>query len=129
MDYSKYFKNYTKSINKILDNVDSNLIEKSVKIINKIIKQNKRIFIIGNGGSASIASHVSVDFAKVARVRSSTFNNSNLITCFANDYKYENWVAEAIKAHCDNKDLIILISSSGNQKILLMQLNIVKKEN
>ena len=116
MDYSKYFKNYTKSINEILDNVDSNLIEKSVKIINKIIKQNKRIFIIGNGGSASIASHVSVDFAKVARVRSSTFNNSNLITCFANDYKYENWVAEAIKAHCDNKDLIILISSSGKSK-------------
>ncbi len=97
MDYSEYFKNYTKSINEILDNVDSNLIEKSVKIINKIIKQNKRIFIIGNGGSSSIASHVSVDFAKVARVRSSTFNNSNLITCFANDYKYENWVNEAIK--------------------------------
>ena len=116
MDYSKYFKNYTKSINEILDNVDSNLIEKSVKIINKIIKQNKRIFIIGNGGSASIASHVSVDFAKVARVRSSTFNNSNLITCFANDYKYENWVTEAIKAYCDNKDLIILISSSGTSK-------------
>ena len=116
MDYSKYFKNYTKSINEILDNVDSNLIEKSVKIINRIIKQNKRIFIIGNGGSASIASHVSVDFAKVARVRSSTFNNSNLITCFANDYKYENWVAEAIKAYCDNKDLIILISSSGTSK-------------
>ena len=104
MDYSKYFTNYTKSINEILDNVDSNLIEKSVKIINKIIKQNKRIFIIGNGGSASIASHVSVDFAKVARVRSSTF------------YKYENWVAEAIKAYCDNKDLIILISSSGTSK-------------
>ena len=116
MDYSKYFRNYTKSINEILDNVDSNLIEKSVKIINKIIKQNKRIFIIGNGGSASIASHVSVDFAKVARVGSSTFNNSNLITCFANDYKYENWVTEAIKAYCDNKDLIILISSSGTSK-------------
>ena len=113
MDYSKYFKNYTKSINEILDNVDSNLIEKSVKIINKIIKQNKRIFIIGNGGSASIASHVSVDFAKVARVGSSTFNNSNLITCFANDYKYENWVVEAIKAYSNKKDLIILISSSG----------------
>ena len=116
MDYSKYFKNYTKSINEILDNVDSNLIEKSVKIINKIIKENKQIFLIGNGGSASIASHVSVDFAKVAKVKSSTFNNSNLITCFANDYKYENWITEAIKAYCDNKDLIILISSSGKSK-------------
>ena len=129
MDYSKYFKYYTKSINDILNNVDSNLIEKSVKIINKIIKQNKRIFIIGNGGSASIASHVSVDFAKVARVRSSTFNNSNLITCFANDYKYENWVTEAIKAYCDNKDLIILISSSGTSKNIVNAAKYCKKNN
>ena len=126
MDYSKYFKNYTKSINEILNNVDSNLIEKSVKIINKIIKKNQRIFIIGNGGSASIASHVSVDFAKVARVRSSRFNNSNLITCFANDYKYENWVLEAIKAYCDNNDLIILISSSGSSKNIINAANYCK---
>ena len=76
------------------------------KIINKIIKQNNRIFIIGNGGSSSIASHVSVDFAKVARIRSSTFNNSNLITCFANDYKYENWVTEAIKVSDSTKQLL-----------------------
>ena len=127
MDYSKYFKDYTKSINEILDNVDSNLIEKSVKIINKTIKQNKGIFVIGNGGSASIASHVSVDFAKVARVRSSTFNNANLITCFANDYKYENWVTEAIKAYCHRKDLIILISSSGTSKNIVNAAKYCKK--
>ena len=127
MDYNKYFKNYTKSINEILDNVDSDLIEKSVKIINKTIKQNKGIFVIGNGGSASIASHVSVDFAKVARVRSSTFNNANLITCFANDYKYENWVTEAIKAYCDRKDLIILISSSGTSKNIVNAAKYCKK--
>ena len=113
MDYSKYFKNYTKSINEILNNVDSDLIEKSVKIINKTIKQNKGIFIIGNGGSASIASHVSVDFAKVARVKSDTFNNANLITCFANDYGYENWVAKALEFYADDGDFVILISSSG----------------
>ena len=127
MDYSKYFKNYTKSINEILNNVDSDLIEKSVKIINKTIKQNKGIFIIGNGGSASIASHVSVDFAKVARIRSSTFNNANLITCFANDYKYENWVTEAIKAYCHRKDLIILISSSGTSKNIVNAAKYCKK--
>ena len=127
MDYSKYFKNYTKSINEILNNVDSNLIEKSVKIINKTIKQNKGIFVIGNGGSASIASHVRVDFAKVARIRSSTFNNANLITCFANDYKYENWVTEAIKAYCHRKDLIILISSSGTSKNIVNAAKYCKK--
>ena len=116
MDYSKYFKNYAKSINEILDNVDSNLIEKSVKIINKTIKQNKGIFIIGNGGSASIASHVSVDFVKAANVPSHTFNNTNLITCFANDYGHDNWVKEAIKAYTNQNDILILISSSGTSK-------------
>ena len=42
-----------------------------------------------------------------------TFNDSNFITCFANDYGHENWITEAIKSKCANGDLIILISSSG----------------
>ena len=35
---------------------------------------------------------------------------------FANDFRYENWVKEAIKTYCDVKDLLILISSSGSSK-------------
>ena len=113
MNYKNYFDNYKSSISSLLDSVDSDLIEKSVKLINKKIINKNKIYIVGNGGSASVASHVSVDFAKVANVPSSTFNNSNLITCFANDYGYENWVKEAIKAYVSNNDLLILISSSG----------------
>jgi len=113
MDYSKYFSEYSSSISNLLNKVDASLINQSVNIIKKTKEKNKKIYIVGNGGSASIASHVSVDFAKVARVPSSTFNNANLISCFANDYKYENWVTEAIKAYCDMNDLLILISSSG----------------
>ena len=116
MDYSSYFKDYTRSINNLLDDVDIDLIDKSVAIIRKTLNTKSKIYIIGNGGSASIDSHVSVDFAKVAGVPSSTFNNSNLITCFAKDYSYENWVTVAIKAYCNHKDLIILISSSGTSQ-------------
>ena len=113
MDYKNYFDNYKTSISTLLDLVDSNLLEKSVLLIkDKILNKNK-IYIVGNGGSSSIASHVSVDFAKAANVTSSTFNNSNLITCFANDYGYDNWVKEAIKAYASKDDLLILISSSG----------------
>jgi D-sedoheptulose 7-phosphate isomerase len=116
MNYKDYFNNYSNSIKSKLDEVDINLIEKSVKLITDTINYKKKIYIVGNGGSASIASHVSVDFAKVARVPSMTFNDSNLITCFANDYGYENWVTEAIKAYCESNDMMILISSSGNSK-------------
>ena len=116
MNFSKYFKNYNKTIYELLNNVDDKLISQSASLIKKSIKNSGRIYIVGNGGSSSIASHVSVDFAKVAKVPSSTFNNANLITCFANDYKYENWVVEALKAYTNRKDLIILISSSGTSK-------------
>ena len=57
---------------------------------------------------------------------SATFNNSNLITCFANDYNYENWVKEAIKAYCHQNDLIILISSSGISKNIIKAANYCK---
>ena len=116
MDYNSYFKKYNKTIYELINKVNSKLIDQSVKLIQKSIHKKSKVYIVGNGGSASIASHVSVDFAKIARIPSATFNNSNLITCFANDYGYENWVVEAIKAYTNNNDLIILISSSGTSK-------------
>ena len=120
MDYKSFFSHYTDSISELLKNVDTNLIKASVNLIANTKKNKNKIYIVGNGGSSSIASHVSVDFTKVAKINCSTFNNANLITCFANDYKYENWVVEAIKAYSLEQDLFILISSSGNSK------NIVK---
>ena len=73
MNFEKYFKNYNKSIFDLLNNFDTSLIDKSVKLIKKC-KQNKgKFYLVGNGGSASIASHVSVDLAKAAKVSSNTF--------------------------------------------------------
>ena len=70
-----------------------------------------------------------MDFVKVAKVKSSTFNNSNLITCFANDYGHENWIKEAIKAYCFNNDLLILISSSGKSLNILNAATYCKDSN
>ncbi|PPR45597.1 MAG: Phosphoheptose isomerase, partial [Alphaproteobacteria bacterium MarineAlpha5_Bin7] len=95
MDYKNYYFNYIDSISFLLKEINPELISKSVDLIKKKIKNNNKIYIVGNGGSASIASHISVDFTKVAKIKSLTFNNSNFITCFANDYGYENWVKEA----------------------------------
>ena len=129
MDYKIYFNEYSNSINNLLNEVDTNLINESVKLINKVKINNKKIYLVGNGGSSSIASHVSVDFAKSAQISSSTFNNANLITCFANDYGYEHWVTESIKAIGSNKDLFILISSSGESKNITNAAKYCKKNN
>jgi D-sedoheptulose 7-phosphate isomerase len=73
---------------------------------------NKLIFA-GNGASASISSHAATDFTQHAKVRTVCFNDHNLITCFANDYGYEHWVARALEAYADPGDVVALISSSG----------------
>tara|TARA_A100001011_G_scaffold380294_1_gene447425 strand:- start:1475 stop:2029 length:555 start_codon:yes stop_codon:yes gene_type:complete len=127
MKIKKSFNEYKNSINSILSNITDKQLDKSIKIIHQIAKRKGKVYIVGNGGSASIASHVSVDFAKIARIKSSTFNNSNLITCFANDYGYENWVTEAIKAYMNVNDMIILISSSGTSKNIVNAAKYCKK--
>jgi D-sedoheptulose 7-phosphate isomerase len=92
-----------------------------------IPKKNNKIIIVGNGGSASIAAHAAVDFTKVLKIRSITFNESNLITCFANDYGYENWVKKAIEFYALKGDILILISSSGKSQNLIKNIDILER--
>ena len=87
--------------------------------VGKINYAGKKVILVGNGGSSAMASHVAVDFTKAAGIRAVNFNESDLITCFANDYGYENWVAEALEAYADPGDLAILISSSGKSQNIL----------
>ena len=75
-----------------------------------------KVIIIGNGGSAAIASHVAVDLTKAARVRAINFNEADLITCFGNDYGYENWMAKALEFYSDAGDVAVIISSSGQSQ-------------
>ncbi len=122
------FNYYSNSINELLSDIQDNQLIQTIKLIKQTIKKKGKVYIVGNGGSSSIASHISVDLSKVARVPSSTFNNSNLITCFANDYGYENWVTEAIKAYMSQNDMIILISSSGTSKNIINAAKYCKKK-
>lgn len=78
-----------------------------------------KVIVAGNGGSAATASHVAVDLTKAAGVRSVTFNESDLITCFGNDYGYEHWLARAVEFYGDPADVLVLISSSGRSPNIL----------
>jgi D-sedoheptulose 7-phosphate isomerase len=82
-------------------------------------KSKNKIMIFGNGGSAAIASHVSVDLTKNANIRCTNYNEADLITCFANDYGYERWIEKAVDFYADQNDALILISSSGKSKNMI----------
>ena len=113
----KYEKKYFNSakIDKFLTIKLKNLYEIAINIK----KNNNKILIFGNGGSAAIASHFSVDMTKIGKIRTVNFNESDLLTCFSNDYGYENWVKKCIEFYSDDGDLIILISSSGESKNMI----------
>jgi D-sedoheptulose 7-phosphate isomerase len=93
--------------------VDLGKLEKAKDLIGKVSAQSGKIIIAGNGASAAIASHVAVDLTKAAGIRAINFNEADLITCLANDYGYEHWIEKALDFYADPKDVVILISSSG----------------
>ena len=78
------------------------------KLIIKSKKNNSRILVFGNGGSAAIASHFSVDLTKNVKVKAMNFNEADLITCFANDYGFDKWIEKAVEFYADKKDILIL---------------------
>ncbi len=106
--------------NKILNDPTTKQYVKNLSNVLKYCKLKKRrVFIAGNGGSSSIASHVSVDLTKVVGIKCMNFNESNLITCFTNDYGQGQWLKKSLELYSDKKDIIILISSSGKSKNIL----------
>ena len=105
-----YFEDYAKLL--ISDEVMERIAE--FAILAKAVRDRKnKMMFAGNGASASIAEHGAVDFTKQGGVRGMTFHDPNLMTCFANDFGYDHWVAKAIEHHGDAGDVAVLISTSG----------------
>lgn len=108
--YRPYFQEYvdlafSDSLYETLDEFKSMALE--------VKATDSKLIFAGNGASAAISAHAAVDFTKQAKIRGITFNEADLITCFSNDYGYENWMSEAIKAYSKNSDAIVLTSVSG----------------
>jgi len=108
-DYFDYIRTGIVSVNK------DDLIEVS-NHIKAVSQSGKKLMIAGNGGSAALSSHVSVDFTKAAGVRAINFNEADLLTCFANDYGFHKIYEKAIEFYGDSGDALILVSSSGSSQ-------------
>lgn len=97
--------------------------EKAIsEIIDLIIARNKngnKLLFIGNGGSASIASHISTDFIKNVGVPAVAFNDPSLITCLSNDLGYEYVFEKPLALLSKKGDILFSISSSGESKNIL----------
>ncbi|CCO23449.1 SIS domain-containing protein [Maridesulfovibrio hydrothermalis] len=79
------------------------------------LRDNGRIiYLIGNGASASMASHFSADLTKNAHVHTQVFTDLALLTAVANDISYDQVFVEPLRRRLTPKDMLVAISSSGN---------------
>lgn len=120
MDEKRWLRRYLEQYREALirQDVSDQLLELK-GLLRSTQAQGKKVVVAGNGGSAAIASHCAVDLTKSAGIRAVTFNEADLITCFANDYGYEWWVQKALECYADAGDLAVLISSSGKSPNML----------
>ncbi len=124
-----FLNNNLNRISKLI-NQSQNQIVKILKIYKILInlKPKNRIHIFGNGGSASIASHFSMDLTNNTNLKCYNYNDPSMITCFANDFGFENWIVKAVRKYGEKKDILILISSSGKSKNMLKAVKSAKEK-
>ncbi len=82
-------------------------------------EQNNTVYIIGNGGSAAIASHAVTDFSNMANIKALEMLNTSMITCLSNDYGYEYVYQRQLHQFVAKQDILIAISSSGQSKNII----------
>lgn len=91
----------------------------AAELVLKVKAAEGRVFFIGNGASAAIASHMAADWLKAGGMAAQCFNDGALTTCLANDLGYENVFSTPIAAHAREGDLLVAISSSGESENII----------
>lgn len=125
----KYINDYIDYFTSTILNLKSQKeqIEKIYRILTKYQKKNA-VHIFGNGGSASIASHFSMDLTNNSKIKCFSYNDPSIITCYSNDFKFENWISRVIEKYGNKNDLLILISSSGKSKNMINAVTSAKRK-
>ena len=88
-------------------------IQENLEMLEKLRDRGGNLFLIGNGGSAGVVSHILTDFINVNKLNARTLHESTLLSCMSNDYGYENSFSEPLSTLAREKDLLIAVSSSG----------------
>lgn len=94
--------------------------EKVRELLKTVRAEGKRVYWVGNGGSAAVCSHLSQDIFNKLRIKSHVFSDHSQTTCLANDFGYENVFKIQLERYFERGDLLIAISSGGNSKNILL---------
>lgn len=120
-------KDYLNSVTKAINDLDENAILDVANMLKQAYIDGRQVFLMGNGGSASTASHMACDLQKGVKTHTgkrfkvcTVSDNIPLMTAWANDTDYENIFAEQLDSLLNPNDVVVALSGSGNS------LNIIK---
>ena len=125
---------YFSDLQEMVRAISQSHLQEILALLEETYHQGRRIFIMGNGGSAATASHFALDLAKntimpgAPRVKAiSLTDHVPLITAWSNDTAYEHIFAEQLANMIEPGDAVIGISASGNSLNIINALNVAKK--
>lgn len=132
-----YIKEFFHKLSEKINEVSWQEIAKAIKILHSTYEHGGRVYLIGNGGSAAIASHFAndlnktvlghKDYKKTKRFQAiSLSDNVPVLTAWANDVGYEVIFSEQLKNFAQDRDTLIAISSSGNSPNIIKAIETAK---
>lgn len=117
---------YLTGLQGVLEEIDREAVSRVIEILWEAYRKGRRLFIIGNGGSAATASHMMCDLAKGCAVEGkplvkalSLTDNVSIMTAISNDVSYEKVFTEQLKVFLEEGDVVIGITASGNSPNIL----------
>lgn len=131
---NQWIADYIKAQKAALDSIPVDAVAKLISRLQQALKEDRHIFVFGNGGSASNASHFVTDLGKSAsdkvgkRFRVLSLNdNVSWMTAIGNDYHYNDVYLRQLENFGKKGDVVLTISVSGNSPNLVKALEWSKK--
>src|SRR5919107_6433129 len=131
-----FVQNYISEHKAALDSIPVEEVDKVISTFRRALNEDRQIFVFGNGGSASNASHFVTDLGKSAsdktyrRFRCLSLNeNLSWITAIGNDYAYEDIYLRQLENYARPGDIVMVLSVSGNSPNLVKAIEYCKKQN
>lgn len=126
VDFRQRTKSYLQETGSILQRLDLEVIQRIFDVLCEAYREDRQVILMGNGGSAALASHFAVDLGKgtVAPDRPrfrvvSIVDNTPVMTAYANDFSYAEVFSEQIRSMARPGDVVFGVSGSGNSPNVL----------
>lgn len=133
MDERQFATQYLKDLQRIFDTLDVDEIQKMIRLLREVSEKGHRVYMIGNGGSSAIVSHLENDLRVGLKKKglkpilvTCLSDNTPVVTALANDIGYEHIFSFQLKDVMKPHDVLLAVSSSGNSPNIINAVDYAK---